>query len=59
MILLEKKEECGMCFTDVKIHYKVITIKILWYWHKKGQIDEGTKWRAQKKNSGNKYMLDL
>lgn len=40
--------------------YKVITKRHCGLGRKNGQIDEGTKWRAQKKkNSGNKNMLDL
>ena len=58
MILLKKKEECGTtCFTDVKIYYKVITKRHCGLCRKNGQIDEGTKWRAQKKKKAQEIKI--
>lgn len=30
---------CGLALDDIKIYYKPIVIKIVWQWHKIGELD--------------------
>ena len=47
-VLRKKNKAGGIMCSDLKIYYKTIVIKTVWYQHKTDTWIEGTKQRSQK-----------
>lgn len=46
-IIVPRKNTGGVSILDFKIHYRVVIIKIVWYWHKRDIKTSRQNWRLK------------